>query len=58
MNLDLTPQEVEMIANIIAQRPYGEVWQLIDKIRSQATQQQALHQGNGADTQMPLQAVN
>lgn len=58
MILEFTPAEVELIANIMAQRPYGEVWQLIDKIRSQATQQNAPPQGNGADAQMALQSVN
>lgn len=48
MTLDLDPKEIEFIVNVLAQRPFAEVAQLIDKIVSQAK----------AQPQPPLQAVN
>lgn len=35
MNLDLTKQEIEYILNVLAQRPYIEVKELLDKMMRQ-----------------------
>lgn len=41
VHIELTHQEVETVANILAQRPYIEVAPLIDKIMGQARAQLA-----------------
>lgn len=39
MNIELTEVEVNIVLNALAQRPFGEVYQLIDKVRQQALAQ-------------------
>jgi len=40
MKLELTIEEVNQILNLLGQAPYGQVYQLIGKIQSQAQENQ------------------
>lgn len=40
MKLDLTPQELDYVYNVLAQRPYAEVAPLMTNIQSQVKTQQ------------------
>ena len=39
MTLDFTDQQIGYIVNALAQRPYGEVFELMQEIQRQAAQQ-------------------
>lgn len=37
MQIELTKDEINYLLNVIAQRPYAEVYKLIEKIQSQCS---------------------
>ncbi|HEY6509743.1 MAG TPA: hypothetical protein VIY56_17090 [Vicinamibacterales bacterium] len=39
MNFTFTDEEIQLIVNVLAQRPYGEVFNLMNNIQRQAAQQ-------------------
>ena len=39
MNITFTEQELNIVLNALAQRPFAEVFQLVNKIQEQAQQQ-------------------
>lgn len=60
MTLDLTEQQVNYIAFALAQRPYGEVAELVNLIQQQAQQQQEPQQEpqqHAEDTRQQLRPV-
>ena len=55
--LELTPQEMQYLSNVLGERPFKEVAELIQKINAQIIQQQQPPpqlplKGNGADVKV------
>lgn len=53
IHLSFTSQQMDYVANVLAQRPYGEVAQLIQEIQRQIAEQQyplVPPKANGHDT--------
>lgn len=57
MNFHFEQAQIEQILNILALRPYNEVFQIINNIQQQAAQQ--MREASAPRTsELPLQAVN
>ena len=49
ISLEFTPQELDYIANVLAERPWKEANTLLSNIQNQVQAQQGVHHANGSN---------